>query len=79
MVVLTAEKNPHTDLWLNGRNVSIWTVQCRVPAKPGRIGWGWADMLVGHKDGSCIIGHADASGNIVTRRKYGFVKWMPTN
>ena len=85
MQVMKAEDRRGYDvtIWLNGHNVTSQATACKVPRLPGRIGWGWVDMLVGkyvpwlqaEKKPTVFVAEEDAAGNLVFYRRHGFVRW----
>jgi len=70
-------------VWLNGRDVTHQATACRVPRSPGRIGWGWVDVIAGQRapwlreseEPTVFVPEPDAEGNLIFYRKHGFVRW----
>jgi hypothetical protein len=81
MRILTADADPHSRIWLWGVEVSADCCTAYVPDKPGRLGWGWADLLVGHTErfhGMHVhVARAGPDGQPIIRRHWGLVRWEP--
>lgn len=79
MQILTAESDFGSTIWLNGRDVSDLCTACKVPNKPGRIGFGWADVLLPTNSSRWWRElQVDSNGEPIVRRNWGLVSWQPT-
>jgi len=72
MIEIYAADNPFVTLWLNGKDISIDATGCRVYCEPGKVIWGWAEVVVRSDQGGIIAG---PDHKPLVRRRYGWVRW----